>query len=142
MSVTSDRPGGLLQETDEPVEAEPPERLTLVLVEEEGDWSGFSPLQVAIDQVASALARDRRIAVEPGSGATSVLASDAVVRRLNRAHRGKDAAANVRSYPFQRPPGAGEDADRYLGDVVLAAETVRAESAERGIDPGHHLRHL
>jgi probable rRNA maturation factor len=29
-----------------------------------------------------------------------------------------------------------------LGDVVLAAETVRAESAERGIEPVDHLRHL
>ena len=35
-----------------------------------------------------------------------------------------------------------EEARVYLGDVVLAAETVRGEAAERGIDPGHHLRHL
>ena len=71
-----------------------------------------------------------------------MLASDAIVRRLNCAHRGKDAATNVLSFPFQRPPGAFEEARVYLGDVVLAAETVRGEAAERGIDPGHHLRHL
>jgi probable rRNA maturation factor len=142
MSVPSDRSGGLLQEADEPVEAEPPERLTLTLVEEEGDWSGLGPLQEAIDDVAGALARDPRLELERGSEASIVLASDRMVRRLNCAHRGKDAATNVLSFPFQRPPGATEEADAYLGDVVLASETVRREAAERGIDPGHHLRHL
>jgi len=29
-----------------------------------------------------------------------------------------------------------------LGDVVLAAETVRLEAQERGIEPRHHLQHL
>jgi probable rRNA maturation factor len=72
-----------------------------------------------------------------------VLASDAVVRRLNRTYRGKDRATNVLSFPFQRPPGAGPMEDgAYLGDVVLAAETVAGEAAERGIEPGHHLQHL
>ena len=142
MSVPSDRLGGLPVQADEPVEAEPPERLILTIVEEEGDWSGFGPLQAAVDEVASALGRDPRLELEPGSEASIVLASDAIVRRLNHTHRGKDAATNVLSFPFQRPPGAAEEAGAYLGDVVLAAETVRGEAAERGIDPGHHLRHL
>ena len=30
----------------------------------------------------------------------------------------------------------------YLGDVVLAAETVVLEAAERGIAPTAHLQHL
>ena len=34
-----------------------------------------------------------------------------------------------------------EDAP-YLGDVVLAAETVSREAAERGIAPTAHLQHL
>ena len=29
-----------------------------------------------------------------------------------------------------------------MGDVVLAAETVRHEVADRGIEPRHHLQHL
>ena len=64
------------------------------------------------------------------------------MRRLNLAYRGKDAPTNVLSFPFQRPPGTAGDADAYLGDVVLAAETVRREAAERGIEPTHHLQHL
>ena len=71
-----------------------------------------------------------------------MLGSDALVRRLNRSYRGKDAATNVLSFPFQRPPGAGPEDGTDLGDVVLAAETVRLEARERGIEPRHHLQHL
>src|SRR4029079_7926612 len=71
-----------------------------------------------------------------------VLASDALVRRLNRNYRGKDTATNVLSFPFQRPPGAESEDRTYLGDVVLAAETVLMEADERGIERKHHLQHL
>ena len=71
-----------------------------------------------------------------------MLGSDALVRRLNRTYRGKDAATNVLSFPFQRPPGAAPEDGAYLGDVVLAAETVQREAAERGIERKHHLQHL
>jgi probable rRNA maturation factor len=80
--------------------------------------------------------------VEPDSEASVVLGSDALVRRLNRTYSGKDASTNVLSFPFQRPPGAGPEDGAYLGDVVLAAETVRLEAHERGIEPRHHLQHL
>ena len=127
---------------DEPAEAEPPERLTLSVVEEDGDWSGFDHLDEAIRQTAGALARHRRLQSAQGSEASVVLGSDATVRRLNFAYRGKDAPTNVLSFPFQRPPGTAVDSDAYLGDVVLAAETVRREAVERGIEPKHHLQHL
>ncbi len=146
MSVADDRSSSLAPPApapaDEPADAEPPERLTLTLVEEDGDWSGFGPLQDVVGDVAAALGRDRRLRSAAVGEASVVLASDALVRKLNRAHRGKDAPTNVLSFPFQRPPGAGEDAGNYLGDIVLAAETVRREAAERGIEPRHHFQHL
>ena len=52
-----------------------------------------------------------------------------------RTYRGKDAATNVLSFPFQAPPGADAEDGGYLGDVVLAAETVAREARERGIAP-------
>jgi probable rRNA maturation factor len=61
------------------------------------------------------------------------------VRRLNRTYRGKDAPTNVLSFPSRGP---APDDGAYLGDVVLAAETVRQEAVELGIEPGHHLQHL
>ena len=127
---------------DEPAEAEPPSRLELTIAEEDGDWSGFPPLEGVVRQAAAALARHRRLVLARDSEASVVLGSDALVRRLNRTYRGKDAPTNVLSFPYREPPGAAGDAGSYLGDVVLAAETVRLEAAERGIEPGHHLQHL
>jgi probable rRNA maturation factor len=112
-------------------------------VREDGDWSAFGNIDGAVRQAAGALARSGRLDLPQRSEASVVLANDALVRRLNRTYRGKDQATNVLSFPFQRPPGAGvADDDAYLGDVVLAAETVGGEAAERGIEPGHHLQHL
>jgi len=142
MSVPADRSSIATSPVDEPADAEPPERLILTIVEEDGDWSGFGSLHDAVGQVAVALGRDGRLRLCEGCEASIVLGSDALVRRLNRAHRGKDAPTNVLSFPFQRPPGAIDDTGPYLGDVILAAETVRAEAAERGIAPRHHLQHL
>ncbi len=127
---------------DAAVDPEPPSRLSVILVEEDGDWSGIRALEEAVRQAVDAVARHRRVPITSGSEAGVVLASDAVVRRLNKAYRGKDAATNVLSFPFQRPPGAGPEDKVYLGDVVLAAETVRLEAHERGIEGKHHLQHL
>jgi probable rRNA maturation factor len=56
--------------------------------------------------------------------------------------RGKDASTNVLSFPYQKQPGAAADDGGYLGDVVLAAETVRQEAVASGVEPRHHLQHL
>jgi probable rRNA maturation factor len=127
---------------DIPAEPEPCQRLHLVLVEEDGDWSDIPGLEAAVRQAAAALARHRQVSVTPGSEVSVVLCSDALVRRMNRTYRGKDASTNVLSFPFQRPPGAGAEDGAYLGDVVLAAERVRLEADERGIERKHHLQHL
>ena len=103
-----------------PADSEPPERLILTIVEEDGDWSGFGSLEEAIRQAATALARHRRLQPARGSEASVVLGSDALVRRLNSTYRGKDAPTNVLSFPYQKPPGAASDDGTYLGDVVLS----------------------
>jgi probable rRNA maturation factor len=139
--VAGDSPPAPLP-ADVAAELEPPGRLSVTLVEEDGDWSGFGALNEAIRQAAAALIRHGLMSVAPGSEASVVLGSDALVRRLNRTYRGKDAATNVLSFPFQRPPGAAPEDGAYLGDVVLAAETVQLEADERGIERKHHLQHL
>jgi len=138
--VAGDSPPAPLP-ADVAAEPEPPGRLSVTLVEEDGDWSGFGALDEAIGQAAAALAQHGQVLVAPGSEASVVLGSDALVRRLNRTYRGKDAATNVLSFPFQRPPGAPEEG-AYLGDVVLAAETVQLEADGRGIERKQHLQHL
>src|SRR5690242_5221676 len=55
------------------------------------------------------------------------LASDAAVRKLNARDRRKDQPTNVLSYP------SGEDA--FLGDVVLARQTVWREARQQKKTP-------
>jgi probable rRNA maturation factor len=65
---------------------------------------------------------------------TVALADDKAVRALNARDRKKDKATNVLSYP------SGEKA--FLGDVVLARQTVWREAREQKKTPADHLVHL
>jgi probable rRNA maturation factor len=125
---------------DPAAEAEPPENLDVAIVEEAGDWHAFSARDQAIAAAAIALAHHPRCSRARGATASVVLGDDALLRSLNRTYRGKDRPTNVLSFPFQAPPGA--EPIRYLGDVVLAAETVAREAGEQGTAPERHLQHL
>ena len=70
------------------------------------------------------------------------MTDDAEMRALNRAWRGKDSSTNVLSFPAGYSPGAIVSEPRPLGDVVLAAETVLAEAADRDIPAADHAAHL
>ena len=128
--------------SDAPAQTEPPQRLSLTLVSEDGDWSRFGAIAAIIERAGGALATAPEVAVPDRSEASVVLGNDVLVRRLNASYRGKDAATNVLAFPFQRPPGGPPTANQYLGDVVLAAETVLREAHEQAIEPAHHLQHL
>ncbi len=119
---------------------EPPERFTVSLVEEAGDWGWLTSPKDAVAETASALERHPLCASARGREASVVLGDDALLRSLNRSYRGKDVPTNVLSFPFRSPPGAGPS--DLMGDVVLAAETLEREAAEQGIRVDHHFRHL
>jgi probable rRNA maturation factor len=65
---------------------------------------------------------------------TVALADDRRVRALNARDRKKDKPTNVLSYP------SGETS--FLGDVVLARQTVWREAKEQKKTPADHLVHL
>lgn len=65
---------------------------------------------------------------------TVALADDRRVRALNARDRKKDKPTNVLSYP------SGERG--YLGDVVLARQTVWREAKSQGKTPADHVAHL
>ena len=65
---------------------------------------------------------------------TIALADDKRVRALNARDRKKDKPTNVLSYP------SGER--DYLGDVVLARETVWREAKSQGKTAADHVAHL
>jgi probable rRNA maturation factor len=122
--------------------AEPPQRLCLTLLAKDGDWGRFGAVDAAIKLAGVGLQQAPQVALAGGREASVVLGNDALVQALNAAYRGKDVPTNVLAFPFQRPRGGPPEADAYLGDVVLAAETILREADERGIEPVHHLQHL
>jgi probable rRNA maturation factor len=65
---------------------------------------------------------------------TVALSDDRRVRTLNARDRKKDRPTNVLSYP------SGERG--YLGDVVLARQTVWREAKSQGKTPADHVAHL
>ncbi len=65
---------------------------------------------------------------------TVALAGDAAVRKLNARDRNKDKPTNVLSYP-----SGGRD---FLGDIVLARQTVWREAREQRKSPADHFTHL
>lgn len=135
-------PGG----DDRTVEEEPPPRwrLQLELIEDDGDWQTFGEIDGLVAAVQRVLANAPELPAAGSASAAIALSSDAAVRRLNAAYRGKDAPTNVLSFPAppeSSMPGAAE-VPRALGDVVLAVETVLAEAAAAGIPPTHHFQHL
>jgi probable rRNA maturation factor len=70
-----------------------------------------------------------------------VLADDAAVRELNRTWRHRDAPTNVLSFPAH--PGAADRAGpRFLGDIVIAYQTVAREASMQRKSFAQHLAHL
>ncbi|MQT12694.1 rRNA maturation RNase YbeY [Rhizobiales bacterium Sp-1] len=132
MSGTASAAGGFPVSIDLVVEAEgwPPEAELETLV------------QQSLDAAAAFVAADFAEAGEPEQGAselTVAFADDARVRELNRDFRAKDKPTNVLSFPAPAMPGEGPV---FLGDVVLARETVAREAEIDGKPLDHHIRHL
>src|SRR5436305_10161961 len=60
-----------------------------------------------------------------------VLADDSAVRTLNHDWRGKNTATNVLSFPAAGASKAGP-ASPYIGDIVIAYQTVAREAVDEG----------
>ena len=72
---------------------------------------------------------------------TVKLASDAEVRELNRDFRGKDKPTNVLSFPGVESLDDLAD-EPYLGDLILAYETLAVEAKEQKKTLKAHCLHL
>ena len=78
-----------------------------------------------------------------GFAATIVLSDDVSVRQLNKTHRNIDKPTNVLSFPSAPEPLHGETGGvAYLGDIVIAFETVVAEAKDLERTVSDHLSHL
>ena len=118
---------------------EPPLSLDIDVVHDGGDWEMVAGAEALVRAAAAALAG------ELGLGRTEVcvaLSDDAQVAELNGSYRGKPAPTNVLSFPAGPSVLVGDDDPHFLGDVVLALETLQREAAELGLPLEHHMQHL
>lgn len=107
------------------------------------DWAsaqgtaGFADLLQ--DGIIAAIAQ----AGKPGGEVSLVLADDEQVRALNRQFRGIDAPTNVLSFPEPEDgTDIGADGAAFLGDIVLAFETIAREAGDAGKPLAEHACHL
>ncbi len=116
---------------------EPPSRLRIDVVQEAGDWSIRAGIVEAVNQAADALAATHEVELKTFEACVA-LSCDEHVARLNKTYRGKSASTNVLAFPAS---GSLPEAN-FLGDVVLAEETVAREAEALGLPFRHHLQHL
>src|ERR1051325_10023180 len=123
----------------------PPDRRAPAL---EIDVQAASPLWAAQPRAAETV----RTALAAAASARQVegevsvlLTDDAAIRVLNRAWRQIDKPTNVLSFPAAKDAAknAAKDASRtFVGDIVVAYETLARECADADRDFLHHLAHL
>ena len=121
-----------------------PLQLSVEIVYQSGDWKVIDNAEVAITKAVAVVSRANELSGDGNKLVSVVLANDQQVQQLNLMHRKVNKPTNVLSFPFQAQnikDDEGEDTI-YLGDVVLALETIITESTAAGQVPVDHLQHL
>lgn len=115
--------------------------LDIAVLVEAGDWPPEAALLALADKAFSAACAELALASDRPSEVSLVFTDDEPIRVLNRDWRGKDKATNVLSFPAveQLPEGR---LPPMLGDIVIAAGTVRREAEVEDKPFEHHLLHL
>jgi probable rRNA maturation factor len=120
-------------------EAEPPLSLDIDVVHDGGDWAAVAGADDLVRVAATAVAAELDLA---RSEVCVALSNDVQVAELNKSYRGKAAPTNVLSFPAGPTIPIDEDEARFLGDVVLALETLQREAGDLGLPVEHHMQHL
>lgn len=109
---------------------------------EAGDWPSVAELEAICERATSvALSETARPLPAMGSELSVLFTGDEQIKALNSDWRGKDKATNVLSFPAFASTRTGP-IPPLLGDIVLAAETVKREAAEESKPFQNHLAHL
>jgi len=103
-------------------------RLSCAVVVMDDGW------REALPGVERLVRKAARAAARRGKSLNVALADDRSVRSLNKRDRKQDKPTNVLSYP------SGERA--FLGDIVLARQTVWREARAQKKSPADHVAHL
>jgi probable rRNA maturation factor len=105
-----------------------------------GRWKAVTDARTivrhAVTEAAAALST-------AGAELAIVLTDDSAIRSLNCHWRGIDAATNVLSFPVKDAHGMSPlIMPPFIGDIVLAYETIAREASGEGKPFAHHLVHL
>ena len=123
-------------------EGEPSRTCTDIIIEDDR-WISVDGLEDLIPDLAAETLRAANLSPESHNVSIAFL-SDAAVRALNKAFRGKDAPTNVLSFPSPAALHAGghKGEPLFLGDVALAYETVVSEASAQDKTVSQHVAHL
>ena len=123
-------------------DGEPSRTCTDIVIEDER-WASVTGLEELIPNLAAETLRAVQLSPESRSVSVALL-SDAEVRGLNKAFRGKDTPTNVLSFPSSAAmhTGGRKGEPLFLGDVALAYETVVSEASAQGKTVLQHAAHL
>lgn len=110
--------------------------LDIDVSESGGDWSAIGDDVRPIYAAANAVAATPGVLTSPVS-VSIALSCDEEVAKLNAAYRASAKPTNVLSFPAGpgSPPG-------FLGDIVLAAETIAREAEAQSVSFADHAQHL
>jgi probable rRNA maturation factor len=97
-------------------------------------------MEAVAERVLAQAARDCGIDLLAGAEVSLLLVDDARMRDMNREWREKDKPTNVLS--FQSVPPDRLASAPFLGDIVLACETVEREAQDEGKNFDDHAAHL
>ena len=111
------------------------------IVIEDDRWRLHEGIEATVEAAVRAVGNAVPRVFNGDCGATIQLDNDANIAKLNARFRNKQAATNVLSFP-SGPTATEPGAPRYLGDVIIARETVEREASELGISVCHHVQHL
>ncbi len=112
------------------------------VVIEDDRWRLLLNIEKAVLAAAACVLKIEDLrSLEGASAITIVLVNDERIAALNAQFRDKATPTNVLSFPTDRratEPGA----PTYLGDVIIALETVQREAREQNVPVLHHVQHL
>jgi probable rRNA maturation factor len=109
---------------------------------EVGDWPQEADLERLCHAAVGATLAETGLRPPAGNAELGIVfTDDAHIKSLNAHWRAKDKATNVLSFPAFAPNKAGP-LPPMLGDIVLAAQTVKREAVLEGKDVAHHISHL
>ena len=114
--------------------------ITLDCVSESDLWTRHPAIEALAERALAQAAKTCGASLLPGAEIALLLVDDARMRAINKEWREKDKPTNVLSFPsvpkdkIARAP--------FLGDIVLACETVEREARDEGKTFDDHATHL